>query len=193
VGREGSLISSMTLGQSNDVLNNTSKSPLNELLTIIANDVIDDLRKKLDEYDANASSRLKQSLVVLPVETGSNEVSVSISADFYWKFVNYGVNGTEVNHGSQFSHRNPTGASGEISFKDSIKEWISFRGIQLPSQFSSYDSFAWAIRNKIRRDGTKPRPFYTDVVNEKLIKEIQEPIEALFGRAITINIIEPWQ
>jgi len=186
VGREGSLISSMTLGQSNEVLNNTSQSPLNEILTIIANDVIDDLRKKLDEYDVNASSRLKQSLVVLPIELGSNEVSVMVSANDYWKYVNYGVNGYDKSYSGAF------GSAPRPKHQD-IKDWIGFRGIQLPSQFKSYDSFAWAIIKSIQKNGIEPRPFYTDVVNEKLIQEIQEPIEALFGRAITINIIEPWQ
>jgi hypothetical protein len=187
---EGSLIANMTLGQSSDVLNARPNSPLTELLQIIANDVISDLQKKLDEYDVNASSRLKQSMVVLPIATGANEVSVQISAEGYWKFINYGVNGTAVNHGAPSWGTQP---QGELTFKQAIEQWIGFRGIQLPPQFGSYDSFAFAIMNKVKRDGKKPRPFYSDVVNERLIQEIKEPIEALFGRAITVNIVEPWQ
>lgn len=183
---EGDLIRNMTLGQSNDVLNARANSPLTELLQIIANDVISDLQKKLDEYDVNASSRLKQSMVVLPVEAGANEVSVKISAEDYWKFINYGVNGW----GRQYSGAFPSQPSPKL---EDIKQWMSFRGITLAPQFSNYDSMAFAIIRSIDKNGKQPRPFYSDVVNMQLIKEIKEPIEALFGRAITVNIVEPWQ
>jgi hypothetical protein len=190
VSKEGDLIRNMSLGQSAEVLSAKPNSPLTELLQIIANDVISELQKKLDEYDVNASSRLKQSMTVLPIEAGANEVSVSITMEGYWKFINYGVNGTEVNHGAPSWGTQPRG---DKTFLESIKEWIPFRGLQLPSQFSSYDSFAWAIMTNVKKKGKAPRPFYTDVVNQKLIQEIKEPIEALFGRAITVNIVEPWQ
>lgn len=187
---EGEIIRNLKLGESADVLANKKGSPTEQLLAVIANDVVDSLRKKLDEYDVNASSNLKQSLTVIPLSK-SNEVNVEISADFYWKYINYGVNGSIVNHGAP-SWGKESQSNGK-SFIQNIKDWVAFRGITLPSQFSSYDSFAWAIKTSVERNGKKPRPFYSDVVNEKLKNEIQEAITALFGKSITVNIIEPWQ
>ena len=80
-----------------------------------------------------------------------------------------------------------------MTFHDSILAWKSDRGITLPSSFKDYDEFAWAIVHSVIRKGKEPRPFYDDVINEKLVKVLEAPIKKLLGESIKLTIIAPWQ
>lgn len=186
---EGSILNSLNLGRSKNALNNEGSNPLGELLTVLMQDVIDQLRDSIDKYDISASGNLKQSLRPTKVTVNGDEVGIGIEADFYWKFVNYGVNGTKVNRGAPSWGSSPSSRS----FEASIDDWIRNRGITLPSSFSSYESFNYIIRRSIREKGKEARPFLSDVVNQELTKELKAPIEKVLGRAITIVIREGWQ
>lgn len=48
------------------------------------------------------------------------------------------------------------------------------------------------MTEKIKK-GEKPRPFFTDVVNDKLTQTLKKPIEKLLKRSIEIVIAEQWQ
>ncbi len=187
---EDSILRQLNLGSSKEVLRNSPASPLAQLMTALAQDVTDQLTTSLDKYEISASNNLKQSITPQPVVIDKNGVTVAISADFYWKFVNYGVNGSEVNHGAPAWGTQPPQ---DKSFHQSILDWIPFRSIALPEQFSSFDDFAWAIMANKKKNGEAPRPFFTDVVNQKLISYLQEPIERVIGEAIKVRILEPWQ
>jgi len=130
-----------------------------------------------------------------PPRIGANGVEVSISAEFYWKYVNYGVNGTERNVGA--TRPNTVNwkkvSSPDLSFKDSISQWIRHKGITLPEGFTSYDSLSYVMMRNIKEQGKEPRPFFTDVVNSKLKDVLKKPIEKLIGRSIEVAIVEPWQ
>ena len=178
------------LGTAKDILKGDPSSPLAQLLQDLMQDVTDQLVQSLSKYDVVASGNLMQS--IRPTESATLDgdvLTVSITAPFYWKFVNYGVNGTEVSRGAPAWGSQPQ----DKSFHTSIKDWVRNRGITLPENFSNYDSFAWAIMKNIEKKGIEKRPFFTDVVNEKLYDALSEPISTLIGRAITINIVEPWQ
>jgi hypothetical protein len=187
---EADILSKLNLGTSKAVIQGQPNSPLGELLQGLAQDVTDMLTKSLDGYDVNASRNLRQSIKPTKVIQDGNTVVVPIEADFYWKFVNFGVNGSEVNHGAPaWGTQEPQ----SVSFHQAIIEWIPTTGTTLPEQFSSYDSWAWAIQSSIVKNGKKARPFFTDVVNEKLVEYLREPISTLLGRSIEIAIAEPWQ
>lgn len=188
----------LNLGTSKGVLKNTHDSPLNDMMQLILQDVSDQLRASVDKHGISASNNLKQSITVVNIGVTSNGVTVGISADGapYWKYVNYGVDGTVVKRGSPYSYTESSWTSGSstgVSFHQSILEWVRNKGVQLPQQFSSYDSFAWAImRNKIK-NGQEPKPFVDDVITARLIDEIREPIEMLIGKSIEIQIKLAWQ
>lgn len=166
-------------------------NPINALLIDIATDICDRLRDGLVKYNVNTSSLgLSQSIIPGEIELNGNELSVSISSESYWKFINYGVNGTEVNHGAPAWGKQPK--SGK-SFHQSILEWIPKRGVMLPDAFKSYDSFAWAIQKNIEKKGKQPRPFFTEVVNQSLNAQLLPRIIEIFGREIELNITQPWQ
>ena len=181
----------ITVGNAQAILDGTVGTPLDELLRSLVQDVTNDLVESLDKYDVSASSNLRQSIVPeTNVTKNGSVVSIGINADFYWKFVNYGVNGTEVNHGAPSWGKQQ---SGEKSFHSSIMDWTRNRGIVIPEQFGTYEAFAFAIMGSIKRDGKAPRPFFTDVVNDTLIIKLEKPISEFFKEAITVKIVEPWQ
>ena len=188
---EAEILNQLNLGTSKAILDNKPQSALGQLLLSITEDIIVQLQNKIKEYNISTSSMgLSQSLAPTEVKIENGVVSVGISADFYWKFVNYGVNGTEVSHGAPDHGATPPGT---LSFKESILQWIPQRGLQLPEQFGDFEQFSYAIMTNIRKHGKAPRPFFTDVVNNALINRIQEPIEKVIGRALKIRIVEPWQ
>jgi hypothetical protein len=179
---------------SKDVLKSTPKSPLAELLEAQVQGVVDDLRLSLNNYGASTpSGNLEQSIVPTSVKLEGSELSVSIQAPFYWKFVNFGVNGTLINRGAPNWGKQEGEDSSWQAFEKEISDWIVNRGITKPAQFDTYKSFNYVIRKNKREKGQIARPFFSDVVNEALIQELQIPITKLMKRAITIKIIEPWQ
>lgn len=188
---EAEIISMVSdLGTAQDILEGDPSSPLAKLLQDMMQEVTDQLVSSLAQYDAVASGNLMQSIQPsATAELDGDILSVSISAPFYWKFVNYGVNGTEVNRGAPAWGTVPQ----DRSFHASIMDWVRNRGISLPKQFGTYDSFAWAVMKSIQKKGIEKRPFFTDVVNDKLYDYFQESISTLIGRAITVKIVEPWQ
>jgi hypothetical protein len=191
---EADILNGLNVGNAKDVLNGKSNSQLGNLLVKLNQAIIDDLQQSIQARDINASRNLSQGITPSDVIINGNEVEVNISMDFYWKYINYGVNGrgteADVHKGSPSWGSAPTQT---LSFHDSILAWKSDRGITLPSNFDDYDSFAWAIQNSIIRKGKKPRPFYDDVINEKLVKVLEEPIKKLLGESIKLTIVAPWQ
>lgn len=188
---EAEALRGLNLGTSSAILNNEQGNPLEKLLKDLMQGVIDELGKSMDKYDVNASRRLRQSFKVAnPIVSGQG-ISVGITVgekEYYWKFINKGVNGTEVNNGAP-NWGSYTGA--KLDYKTSILNWIRDRGITTDGD---YDSLAWAIMTKIKQEGKKPRPFFDDVINDpKLIELLRRPIEKLIGRAIEVNISEPWR
>lgn len=188
---EGDIINSLNLGTSKAILENSPSSPLSKLLQELIQDVIEKLKASLVEHNVNTSSQgLSQSVKPTEVKIEGDSVEIGISMEFYWRYVNYGVNGTEVSHGAP---DHGTAPAAEKSFHQSIVEWIPKRGLSLPEEFNSFESFSFAIMQNIKKHGKKARPFFDDVVNEQLTQTLREPIEALIGRAIQINIVAPWQ
>lgn len=188
---EADIVRGLNLGQSRDILENRGGSKLSELMLDMAGQIVERLKQKLDEKNINTTSQaLSQSIGVRDLTIDGNSITVSIEADYYWKYVNYGVNGSEVDHGAP--DWGPEPGNGK-SFKQNILEWIPKRGLALPQQFTNFDQFAFAIMTNIRKFGTEPRPFFDEVVNSALETELAEPFEALMGEAINIRILSPWQ
>lgn len=187
---EADILRSLNLGSSKEALSGDPKSPLSQLLQLQVQDIIDELRKNLVKYDANASRELAQSIVPTKTSVKGSEVSVEIEAPFYWKFINYGVNGTLVNRGAPNWGAQP---KGQYTFSQSMKNWERHRGVTYSNGQSNWISKSHVEGMGIKERGQIARPFYSDVVNETLIRELEEPISKLMKQAITIIIVEPWK
>ena len=179
------------VGVSNAILENKGSSPLDQLMLDLTLSVTDQLRKKLVDYDINTSSLgLSHSIQPTEVTHENGILTIGIKAEDYWKYVNYGVNGEKINRGAP---NWGTQRNNGKSFHQNILEWIPKRGLIKPDKFDTYEAFAWAIRRKIIDNGKEARPFFSDVVNEKLVNFMRPQIEQLLGEAITINIVAKWQ
>ena len=187
---EGRIARNLTVGTSRAAFKAQKKSPLVTLLELQMQEIIERLRERMRHYDVNASRKLAQGITGLDPVIKGNQLFVPLQADFYWKFINYGVNGSERSWGAPAWGSIPQSG---LTFSQSIDEWLTDRGITPPEQFSSRESFNYVVRQSIKKKGKEPRPFFTDVVNDALIRELQEPIEKLLGRAIEIMITEPFK
>ena len=174
------------IGVAKSVLNNDKGSPLEQLLISISQDICDQLKANLEKYDANTTSLgLSQSIQPNSITFEDNLLSVGISAEYYWKFVNFGVNGWKTNRGA------PEWGSEAIATVPAIKEWIPKRGII--AEDGNYDRLAYNIVRFVNREGREGRPFFTDVMNTNLAEIMRPQIESLLGQAIEIKITQPWQ
>jgi hypothetical protein len=151
-------------------------------------EVIDRLNKSIEKHDVRASNRLKQSILSVD-ESKPGVVALAISAEFYWKYINYGVNGTQVNRGAPSWGPAPKGT---LTFKEAIEGWIRDRGLKArPGQ--TYEEMTFAIMHGIKTKGMEARPFFSEVVTKELKQYLAKSVSSVLGRAITIEIAEPWQ
>ena len=187
---EADILGGLTVGNAKSVVEGKKNSPLGNLLIELNQAIIDDLQQSIQARDINASRNLSSGITPSDVIINGNEIEVNISMDFYWKYINYGVNGTEQNNNAPSWGASP---SQTLSFHDSILAWKSDRGITLPEGFADYDAFAWAIQTNIKKYGKKARPFYDDVINDKLVAVLEAPIKKLLGESIKLTIVASWQ
>lgn len=178
---ESDLIDSLDSGRAESILKNTSDNPLTELLLRLTNEIIEELRQELNK--SRASGNLQQSII-------PNKISpelIDVTAPFYWKYINYGVNGTEVNRGAPTHGQAP---STGISFHDSIKKWIYDKGISIPEGMT-HDGLAYAIQGKLKTEGQKATHFFDKVVNQQKKDYMKESISNLIGQSIKLVIKKP--
>lgn len=121
----------------------------------IAQKIIDTLIDVMREKDVEASSNLIQSL---EPETKNGEIV--IYADYYWKFIDKGVNGLRQSRDSEFSFKFiPASKKHALS----IAKWLEFRG--LATEFTTLaDAYRIATSTKIK--GIRGRKFVEEFEKE---------------------------
>lgn len=121
----------------------------------IAQKLIDTLIDVMREKDVEASSNLIQSL---EPETKNGEIV--IYADYYWKFIDKGVNGLMQSRDSEFSFKFvPASKKHALS----IAKWLEFRG--LATEFTTLaDAYRVATATKIK--GIRGRKFVEEFEKE---------------------------
>ena len=126
----------------------------------IAQKIIDTLIDVMREKDVEASSNLIQSL-----EPESKQGEIVIYADYYWKFIDKGVNGLMQSRNSEFSFKFvPASKKHALS----IAKWLEFRG--LATEFTTLaDAYRVATATKIK--GIRGRKFVEEF--EKEIDKIE--------------------
>ena len=193
---EASILAQLDLGGSKKILDAPADSPLGVLLVLLCNNVLSEIKDNAFKYKINASGTMMQDFRVSEAFLESNEVTVQLAVPedkAYWKYINYGVNGTKRNTGAPSWGLPPIGTK---SFSQSIDDWMFHRGIQpdgRPNGAKTVEQLNYLIRKHIVEQGKEPRPFVSDVLNENIVTLFREPIERLLGRAIQINIVTPWQ
>jgi hypothetical protein len=120
-----------------------------------AQKIIDTLIDVMREKDVEASSNLIQSL---EPETKNGEIV--IYADYYWKFIDKGVNGLRQSRDSEFSFKFvPASKKHALA----IAKWLEFRG--LATEFTTLaDAYRVATATKIK--GIRGRKFVEEFEKE---------------------------
>lgn len=123
-----------------------------ELTTIqnIINEFTDTLKSVISSNGSNASGTLSKSIKGI-VKMNDKYLTVSISLEDYWKYIEYGTN----------PHFPPV---------DKIREWIRVKPV-LPRPLASgklptENQLAFLIGRKISKFGTKPKPFLNNTKEE---------------------------
>lgn len=175
------------LGQAKSVLENLPSNPLQALLQEQLNDVVQKLRNSVAQHDFDASGDLRKSFVTTKPNFSNGTLEISVEAEYYWKFLNYGVNGSKINRGAPTWGKQP---SRGVTFKQEIDSWIKLRGITPRGKVykNSYDSMNFLIRKSIIEKGKKPTNFVDDVITPALSDKMSQEISNLVGRSIEVFI-----
>ena len=124
----------------------------------IAQKIIDTLIDVMREKDVEASSNLIQSL---EPETKNGEIV--IYADYYWKFIDKGVNGLRQSRNSEFSFKFvPASKKHALA----MIEWAKFKGMGAITVKEAYQ-----LATSIKLKGIKARNFVEEF--EKRIDKIE--------------------
>jgi hypothetical protein len=147
-------------------------------------DLVGNIKNEMNSMDINASRELTQSINVSKATVnGDGTVIADVLMEHYWKYINYGVNGTEVNHGAPTHGK---GIDAGVSFHQSILEWTGARGYPIPEGMT-HDSFAWAIIQTIKKEGQAPRPFVDVAIEKTKTDELVKKIVKLMANDIRRN------
>jgi hypothetical protein len=146
-------------------------------------------QQMLDDAGRVASRRLRDGIEPLPVKIEDDGTMVwSIVMEAYYDFVNKGVNGQEVNHGSPYSFRD---AMPNIP---NLLLWMSEKGINKLEYISKageyvikdlvtredFESMAYLIKRGLQRKGYEAVPFVDEVFNDKAIDELVIELQKLW-------------
>ena len=178
----------------------TVEQSMETLLAGFANLVIEELQKNLDEDNKNASSVLRQSIVM---SVGDSEVSISM--EDYWKFVDKGVQG----NGKGKSGKRLKGIGSPYKYTNkmppvsALKKYIMNKGISIKGYSDKKRSLRKNIRSKpnnpidnaaflmarsIQQYGVDGSQFYSDVVNAKAFKQLARQAEKTLGKQVIFEI-----
>ena len=180
---EGDIIAGLDFGRAEDILKNTSDSPMTELLLRITNELIEDWRKQLINDKSYATGDLAQSLRPATIKPDLIETAGAP----HWKYINYGVNGTKINRGAPTHGSAP---KGNLSFYEAIKKWMYDKGITPPDGYTR-EQFAGMVKNSIRMKGIEATHFFDKVLTEQRVDEMSQRVSDLVGQAIRTVIKKP--
>lgn len=149
-----------------------------ELTTIknIADDFVVELKNKLTANGSDASGNLAKSIKGVVEEYGGKYIVITISAENYWKYIEYGTP----------PHYPPISV---------IKKWISVKPA-LPRQMKNGklptpQQLPYVIQTIIGKYGTKPKPFLKPTLtNFDLVGKVYDETVRLIKKQITEELYE---
>jgi hypothetical protein len=153
------------------------------------NEKIEISRQMLDDAGRVASRRLRDGIDPTDIKIEDDGTIVAgVLMEAYYDFVNKGVNGQEVNHGSPYSFRD---AMPNIP---NLLLWMSEKGINKLEYISKageyvikdlvtredFEGMAYLIKRGLQRKGYEAVPFVDEVFNDKAIDELVIELQKLW-------------
>lgn len=167
--------------------------------------IIDALTQNLAESDRIASGRLAQSIDV-NVSIMGQSIVMTIKMEGYWKYVDKGVNGTQINRNSIFSFKKKNLKQGVMldhikyrgnKYAKTLSDIQRFRKNdkgqvvqrkKLMSAEKARKSLAFILGRGLAAHGIKPTNFATDVVEGDLGSQLRKALFEAVGRDIEVEI-----
>lgn len=176
----------------------TNYKSLTDILKFYGEKIVKETKSNLDTKKKNASSSLRQS-IVFDIKIFGSVYTFSVLLNPYWYWIDKG--------------RKPGGDFGTIyAALKGQTGWISRKGLinrkevgeeesgrlgkkvskaKLSSLTKNLNSqFAYFAAKKIVREGFEGSNFFSDVVNEKLYKDMQTDISTFLKRDIQLQVID---
>ena len=161
-----------------------SRSPdVNNAIVRWVKEVIELTKENIDRVDAKATLNLLQSVKIQQMPLEDKAIQVAIEMAYYWKFVEYGVNGVRGNRGSPFSFRSIIPSAQDVA---DIRKWTIDKGLGIP--VDEIDQAAYNIARSIKRRGIKGRPFLNPVLTDAKMDELVNSIAEVAGKEIALSI-----
>lgn len=168
--------------------------PIEKYLARLGQRVVNELTAKLDQKGKVASGNLRQSIGFKVVRRG-DELAFQITADEYYQQVDKG--------------RNPSKKKGDRPLHNIIYEWIIRKGLPVgeltragaAKKFGGRKrlrsiieqrrrGMAFAIARKIHKRGYKGSNFWSEVVNEELLAQVEKEIALMFRVQIQASLTD---
>ena len=164
-------------------------SPIEQVMSRFANDLIKRAQSNLVKKDANASFNLSSSIEPLPVKVMGNEYTLLIEWPAYGKFVDEGVRGTVSGNKAQGS---PFKYTTKMPPRKSIEDWITNKGInpggRRGDRFEAREQLAKVIQRSIYRFGTRRTLFFSDALTPELQEALVNDVAEALGKTISIQM-----
>lgn len=154
--------------------------------------------KKKGNTASQIQSRLEASILANPVKYANGGLLFTLTMNDYWDAVNSG--------------RNPTTKSGDGSLRKNLIRWIKTRKLKVEvskrkinktntlkskkvkkaykqkTYDQAVDQMAYAIAQKIHKDGYEGNHFFDEIINDGRIDKLKEDIAKLINTEIIIDI-----
>lgn len=153
-------------------------------------DTIELLREEVYNVGAKATLNLMQSIKPVEYPPDGDKVKIEITADYYWKFVNYGVDGVDFKRGYPYSFRFIRPSKRHV---EAIKKWIvdvaATNNDVRPNLTAEANTraFAYRIATSTKKRGITARPFVQNVLTDDRIKELVVDIAKSTGKEIILR------
>ena len=157
------------------------------------------LRENLQNKIQNMTSKELEQSIVFDIQLDGQGYVFELKMADYWKFLEYGTQGashqggeyatrktdslfTGEPAGSPFQNKAPESMFKYTTKKPPIEElqlWASSAGLNV-----------YAVQNSVFLQGTPPKHFFSEVVDEKLINGLVKDLEIHAKRAIELDLVD---
>lgn len=183
-----------------------------DLLLKYLHEIITGLTRELKSAKKDQPGVLLQSIGEnSDVEYEGDKMTIFIGMEDYWKYVNYGVNGTDSSNGSKYNFKNKQPPEDEmlefINTNNKVKAWARTliakkklkktqkkvkskrikKAVKQISTEKAYKQAAFLIGRGIKRKGIKPTNFYDNIINDALVQRLTNDLSKAFQKDIEIH------
>lgn len=153
-------------------------------------ELIDDMRNDLEGQTKSQAKNLAQSIAPNLI-VKRNGLTMEVSLNDYFDFVDKGVNGWMGNVGSPYSYKTKRASK---KHAEAIAEWITAAGIEFKGRggdnwMKARLSAGYAMATAAKRKGLKPKPFFDVNLTQARVDELVQRIADATGEKIELVLL----